>query len=206
MRYNNRSKKGQFQKKVQQKAPTWSIHGVDGKFQPIAKSFCTNSFDNLELFNELIPFCKKVILQQWGGEEFNCSKMNFPHPQISRSTSPIRIKFGVPTTENDSFIHLPGSGLGSGLESVGLYPNMVKNINDFRVLKNLLQHCNQNFKNENLKLFNHISMLIYFGKDICIKCLLQSDHSTHSNCEMGKHHDYLDNSKNNTQTQHTKVI
>ena len=54
MKYNNRSEKGQFQKKVHKKAPTWSIHGVDGKFQPIAESFCTNNFNNLELFNDLI--------------------------------------------------------------------------------------------------------------------------------------------------------
>ena len=117
MKYNNRSAKGQFQKLVHKKAPTWSVRGNDGKFQPIAESFATNQYQNLELFNDLIQFSKKVILEQWGGEEFTCSKMNFPHPQISRSTSPIRIKFGIPTNEDEMKIHLPGYGLGSGLES-----------------------------------------------------------------------------------------
>ena len=81
----------------------------------------------------------------------------------------------------------------------------VRNINDFPVLKKLLTHCNENFKNANLKIFNHISMLIYLGADICIKCLLQADHTNCENCSMGKHHDYLGgNSKTNTQKRAAK--
>jgi hypothetical protein len=42
---------------------TWSVHGNDGKFQPIAESFSTNKYNNLELFDDLIHFSEKVILE-----------------------------------------------------------------------------------------------------------------------------------------------
>ena len=63
--------------------------------------------------------------------------------------SPIQIKFGIPTNEDEMKIHLPGYGLGSGLESVGLYPNQVRNINNYPVIKKLILHCNETFKNAN---------------------------------------------------------
>ena len=65
--------------------------------------------------------------------------------------------------------------------------DIVKNI---RLSKKMIQilHCNETFKNENLKTYNHVSMLLYLGSDICIKCLLQSDHKKCENCKMGKHH------------------
>ena len=133
---------------------------------------------------------------------------NFPTPQYMRMSSPVRLQFGVPRSDG----WRPAYGLGSGGlgGSVGMNPNRVMNVYDVRALSTLLIYANQNFRpNNNHPEFNHISVVIYFGRNFCLHCMMGAEAGTHSEHRsyMNDHQDFSrSDGQRNTQGENTCVV